>query len=72
MGFFFLLLNLLSDGTPSVVPAVLRAALRREPDPAPEHRPLCGRLQPHQGARPGPETVPGQDPGLHDQEQVSR
>lgn len=51
-----------SDGSAPVIPAVLRAALCREPDPAQEHRHLCCPLPAGQGARPRPETVPGQDP----------
>lgn len=62
----------LPDGPSAVVPAVLRAAVRRQPDPAPEHRHLRRPLQPGQGARPGAETLPGQDPGLQFQEQVSQ
>lgn len=60
-----------SDGTSPAIPAVLRAALRREPDAAQEHRHLRCPLPAGQGARPRPETVPGQDPRLQQQEQVS-
>lgn len=60
------------DVAASAVPAVLSAALRREPHPAQEHRHLCGGLQQGQGARSHPEALPGQDPGLQRQEQVSQ
>lgn len=59
------------DGAPSAVPAVLHAALRRRRDAAPEHRPLRRRLQQSQGPGPHPEALPGQDPRLQQQEQVS-
>lgn len=60
-----------SDGTSPAIPAVLRAALRSEPHPSQEHRHVCYPLPAGQGARPRPETVPGQDPRLQGQEQVS-
>ena len=57
----FLTLNFFapSDGAPSVIPAVLSAALRRERHPAQEHRHVRRRFQQGQGARPHPEAVPG-------------
>lgn len=60
-----------SDGTTPAIPAVLRAALRSEPHPSQEHRHVCYPVPAGQGARPRPEAVPGQDPRLQEQEQVS-
>lgn len=59
------------DGTSSVIPVVLRSAVRGDPHPASEHRNVRCPLQPGQRARPCPEIVPGQDPRLQQQEQVS-
>lgn len=61
-----------TDGASTFTPAVLRAALCCEPDPAQEHGPFRGPLQQDQGPRPRAETLPGKDPGLRLQEQVSR
>lgn len=48
-----------ADGAPPAVPAVLRAALCRQPDAAQEPRPLRRRLQQSQGAGPRAEALPG-------------
>lgn len=59
------------DGSPQVVPALRGVAFCSEPDSAQEPGPLCRRPPADQGARPRPETLPGQDPRLQHQEQVS-